>query len=87
MQEHILRQGEEWGGQGSSKFLPNKKHVVPEYSTDPQYKQIFDSQGKKHYTPNASGEGQWKPSVKQIDFDSNHENKRLSAKGIVNKCK
>ena len=78
MQEHILSAGEEWGGQKSTKFWPTKKHVPQVYSTDPQYKQIFDSKGRKHLTQANSNEYGWKPSVRQIDFGKTHEVKRPS---------
>ena len=85
MQEHLRRQGEEGGGQKSSKFWPNKKHVEPKFSSDPQYKQIFDTKGRKHYNPGQGQQPEWKPSVQQVDFDQIHEVKRPSAKGLVNK--
>ena len=85
MEEHIKKPGEEWGGQQSCKFWPTKMHVEPVYSTDPQYKQIFDTKGRSHYEERRSDEFAWKPSRVQIDFDSQHEIIRPSAKGIVNK--
>ena len=87
MEEHILRQGEEWGGHKPSKFLRTKKHVEQEISIDPQYKQIFDTSGRKHYQAPGSDEFKWKPSVKQINFDSQHEVKKPSQIKIVNKVK
>ena len=81
------REGEEWGGQTSSKFLPTKKHVEPKYSIDPQYKQMFDSKGRKHFEQPKSGEQEWKPSIKQIDFNQIHEVKRPGGKALVEKGK
>ena len=83
MEEHRLRAGEEWGGQKSSKFLPNKKHINFEPTIDPTYKQMFDSNGRKHLTQPACQEKDFKPSVKQINFDANHEVKRPSQKAMV----
>jgi hypothetical protein len=85
MQEHILRPNEEWGGHKPSKFLPSKKHIIPTHTSDPQYKQIFDSKGRKHHFPDPSGEMTWKPSVAQVDFAAIHELTRPSAKAIVEK--
>lgn len=87
MQEHILAPGEEWGGQKSTKFWPNKKHVEQKISVDPQYKQVFSTKGRKHYEPGAGYQPDWKPSVGQINFAKNHEVKRPSCKGQVNKGK
>jgi hypothetical protein len=85
MNEHQVRPGEEWGGHKSTKFWPTKKHVQQEITIDPNYKQIFDSNGRKHYEPGQGKQPDWKPSVRQVEFDQIHEVKRDSCKGFVNK--
>ena len=45
--EHILKPGEEWGGQTSSKFLRTKKHVK-EFEHREQPHPLFSTLGKRH---------------------------------------
>ena len=44
---------------------------------------MFDSKGRKHYEKPGSDEFHWQPSVRQIDFDQNHEVRRVSQKAMV----
>jgi hypothetical protein len=57
----------EWTGQTSSKFTTNRKHVEPIVTTDPAFRQLYNSMGKRttYHNPNAE-ELSFKPSVRQI---------------------
>jgi hypothetical protein len=84
MNEHQVKHNEEWGGQKSTKFWPSKMHIEQKVTTDPQYKQIFDSAGKKHIPAGRGSQPEWKPSVRQIDYNDIHELKKQSCKGATN---
>ena len=83
--EHIVRPGEEWGGQQSSKFLTSKLHVQPPKSRDVEHP-LYSTLGRMHVPDQQfrkSDEFGWKPT-RVVGNQPNHWIDKSTKKIIEN---